>query len=113
MPANYSDWTPSTPNTHPAAVASLTRAVVNVRAIRVSGATYRDSQPMDGVFELVGEVPQEVNSEERYEVYCAWFGVKPPTCYPRILVRSGAYEILNDFTGEVIDNISASPSLDE
>jgi hypothetical protein len=81
--------------------------VIGVPAIRVRGATYRSCQPIDGVFELVSPIPQQVAGEERYEVYCAWFGVKPPTTYPRILVRPGDYELLSSYSGEVIDNLSA------
>jgi hypothetical protein len=78
-----------------------------VPAIRVRGATYRGSRPIDGVFELVTPTPQQVAREERYEVYCAWFGVKPPTKYPRISVRPGGYQVLSSYSGKVIDNLSA------
>lgn len=108
MPANYPDWDDSaTPHTDSRAAVSRYRSVSGVRAIRVRGATYRDSQPIDGVFELVGSQVQQVNGEDRYEVYCAWFGVKPPTTFPRISVRPEVAELLENYTGEVIDNISS------
>src|SRR5689334_1487373 len=107
MPANYPEWNDGvTPHTHPAAVATRTRVVNGVPAIRVHGATYRGSQPLIGVFELVMLTPQYVAGEERYEVYCAWFGVKPPTTYPRLSVQPGSYELLAGYSGDVIDNIS-------
>jgi hypothetical protein len=61
---------------------------------------------MDGVFELVDSKVQNVAGEERYEVYCSWFGVKPRTKYPRIRVNSNSIEMLPNYTGEVIDEIS-------
>jgi hypothetical protein len=105
MPANYPDWREDTPHTDALAKATHTRTVTNASAIRVRGATYRGSQPIDGVFELVDAVPRSVDGEERYEVYCAWFGVKPLTTYPRISVRDG-FELIANYSGTVIDNIS-------
>jgi hypothetical protein len=52
-------------------------------------------------------VPQRVRGQERYEVYCAWFGVKPLTKYPRIAVRPDACELIPSYSGKLIDNISA------
>lgn len=107
MPANYPDWISGvTPNTHSNAIPTRTRSVVGVPAIRVRGARYRNCRPLDGVFELVNRAPQQIAGEERFEVYCAWFGVKPPTNYPRLIVRPGGYELLSSYTGTVIDNIS-------
>lgn len=96
-----------TPNTDARARAFGHRTVSCVPAIRVRGATYRGSQPIDGVFELVDSRPRRIKGEERYEVYCAWFGVKPFTCYPRLSVMPDACELIPSYTGEVIDNISA------
>jgi len=108
MPANYPNWERGvTPHTDPGARASRTRAVSGARAIRVLGARYRGSQPIDGVFELVDSRPQQVKGEERYEVYCAWFGVKPFTRYPRLALSPDACELILNYSGEVIDNISA------
>jgi len=108
MPTNYPNWELGvTPDTDPSARISRTRHVSGVRGVRVRGATYRGSQPIDGVFELVDSRPQQVNGEERYEVYCAWFGVKPFTKYPRISVSQDACELIPSYSGEVIDNISS------
>lgn len=83
MPANYPEWDSGvTRHTQADATATRTQAVSGVPAIRVRGARYRSSRPLDGVFELVSPTPQQVAGEERYEVYCAWFGVKPRTTYP-------------------------------
>lgn len=107
MPRNYPIWNADDkiPNTNVHALPSRTLSVTNVLAIRVRSATYRSCQPINGVFELVSDVPQSVANEERFEVYCAWFGVKPRNRYPRISV-GGNYEIIQNYTGDVIDNIS-------
>ena len=108
LPANYPEWVSGvTPDTHEHATVTRSRTVSGVPGIRVRGATYRGCRPIDGVFELVALNPQRVAGEERYEVYCAWFGVKPLTTYPRISISPGHYEILPDYSGEVIDNLSA------
>src|SRR3954462_9080950 len=94
LPGNYSTWVRGkTPPTRPNARPSRWRQVTGVSAIRVRGATYRNSQPFDGVLELVSTDPQPVNGEERYEVYCSWFGIKPKTVFPRISVIPGQFEI--------------------
>jgi hypothetical protein len=96
MPANYPDWIKGkTPHTHSKAHATgLRRVDQPCLAIRVSGATYRGSLPIDGVFELVADA--WVKDEPRYEVFCSWFGVKPFTCYPRI--KAAACEPLHNYT---------------
>lgn len=95
MPANYPVWdNDSTPHTDPNARASRTRVVSNVPAVRVRGATYRGSQPIHGVFELVDCHVQHVNGEDRYEVYCGWFGVKPPTVLPRTSATARSAPVL-------------------
>jgi hypothetical protein len=108
MPMNYPEWVSGvTPHTHPDAQMTRHRNVGGVVAIRVTGATYRGSQSIDGVFELVSDRPQQVAGEQRFEVYCAWFGVKPHTKYPRISVLPGGWKILPNYSGEVIDNLAA------
>ncbi len=108
MPANYPNWTDSDNiyRTHPNAKPTRWRYVKGVLAIRVQSATYRKCRPLAGVFELVSELPQLVRGENRYEVYCAWFGVKPKYKYPRISVDPGHFEIISNYSGEVIDNLS-------
>lgn len=106
MPANYPSWNDSTPDTHPKAKPTRWRYVKGVLAICVENATYRRSLPFNGILELVSEQPEKVNGEDRYEVYCAWFGVKPPRKYPRISVGEGKFKIIPNYSGEVIDNLS-------
>jgi hypothetical protein len=107
MPANYPTWNYGiTPDQNPNAYATRIRVVHDVHAIRVRNATYRKSRPIDGVFEVVSLIPQAVKGGDRYEVYCAWFGVKPPTKYPRIFVAPENCEVLTHYSGDVIDNIS-------
>lgn len=107
MPANYPDWVHGvTPTTNPDARVTRYRRVSGAKPISVTGATYRGSRPIDGFFELVLDTPQQVAGEQRFEVYCAWFGVKPHTKYPRISVFPGGWKILLNYSGEVIDNLS-------
>ena len=106
MPANYPRWNESTPSSHPKAKPTRWRYVKGVPAISVQNATYRGCLPFNGILELVSIHSQKVHGEERYEVYCAWFGIKPPTVYPRIYVDQGHFEIIHNYSGEVIDNLS-------
>ncbi len=110
MPANYPRWKDGvTPCTHSAARPKKWRPVKNVTVIRVSGSTYRDCQPMQGVFEVVNPknpIRRWKGGELRCQVYCPWFGVKPPTTFPNIIVKGGLYTVEGDYTGEVIDDIS-------
>src|SRR4051812_11169286 len=55
--ADYGQWD-GHPHTNKHARPTRFRPVEGVRAIRVSGATYRGCAPVDDVFELVGE-PKE------------------------------------------------------
>jgi hypothetical protein len=108
MPTSYPDWVKGvTLHTHKDAKPSRTRFVRNVPVIRVTGATYRGCAPIDGVFELVDRQEHWLKGECCYEVYCAWFGVKPYTVFPRIIVNPKGCEIVENYTGEVIDNLSA------
>jgi hypothetical protein len=107
MPAYYPTWDYGvTPDQNQNAYVTRTRVVHDVQAISVHNAIYRKSRPINGVFEVVSLTLQAVNGEERYEVYCAWFGVKPPTKYPRIFVAPENCEVLIHYSGDVIDNIS-------
>lgn len=105
MSALYPDWCASTPHTSTQAKPTRYRHVSGVAVIKVKGATYRKCPPIADVFELVTREPQNVDGEGRFEVYCAWFGVKPLKNYPRISPGVG-YTIEEDYTGKVVDNIS-------
>jgi hypothetical protein len=108
MPANYPEWVSGvTPHTNSDAHVTRHRKVDGAKVIRVTGATYRGSRPIDGVFELVSDRPQQVAGEQRFEVYCVWFGVKPHTKYPRISVTPSGWKLLRNYSGDVIDNLSA------
>lgn len=109
MPVDYPDWIPNvTPNTSLNAKPTRKRTVENRPAIAVDGAQYRGCKPFTGVLELVDVNPRRVDGEDRYEVYCAWYGVKPRSSFPRI--SPGVFEIFPKYTGQVIDNISDETS---
>lgn len=105
MPASYPDWdTLPAPRTHTGACVTRWRQVRHARIIRVQQATYRGSG-FDGIFELVEGRPQP-DGKGRYEVYCAWFGVKPNTQFPTLAVAEGRWAIESDYSGKVADNLS-------
>lgn len=109
MPAIYPNWFPGTiPHTNGAAKPTKWRSVQNVVVIEVNGATYRNSKPIDGIFEVVDVAnPTKIfKGKLRSEVYCSWCGVKPPTVFPQILIQNCKYKIINNYTGNVIDNLS-------
>lgn len=105
MTSNFKEWNNTTPHTSHKATATDTRQVKNVNAISVKGATYRGCQPIDGIFELADTQMKSISGDIRFEVVCGWFGVKPYNSFPQIKITND-YEIIKDFTGEVIDNIS-------
>jgi hypothetical protein len=107
MPTTYPTWNDSTPNTDWGAAVKKTRTVKNVAAIEVQSATYRSCAPLSGVFELVNPdaKPRMLWGSLRAEVYCAWHGVKPPTCYPQLIVGTD-YKIHPNYSGKVVDNLA-------
>jgi hypothetical protein len=84
------------------------RYVEGVKAIRVTGGTYRNCEAIDGVFEVVNEPKDHKKLGTRVEVRCGWFGEKPRTCYPKLEVDRSRIEVIENYTGEVIDNIGDS-----
>jgi len=71
--------------------------------------------PIDGVFELVAD-PKDIKKKpgmQSAEVKCSWFGVKPKTCYPHLTVDPARYQILENFEGEVIDEIGNPRAISE
>jgi hypothetical protein len=42
----------------------------------------------------------------RAEVYCSWHGVIPIKSYPRILLPPDGFELIYNYSGKVLDNIS-------
>ena len=73
-------------------------------------ASYRGAM-FEGVFELedqVSENPIRVTPKGKpyVRVICAWHGVTPDTEYPGLdLSYAKSQDMLNDYTGEVADNI--------
>lgn len=105
MPAEYPIWkSGETPNT----LQGPSDAVARRRQRdRDPGRRCQVSRQQSAdVFELVSTDPSHRQGQERYEVYCAWFGVCPPTVFPRILVRRGSFRIITQYTGSVADDIS-------
>lgn len=99
----YPNWDSKSPHTHEEAKVTKTRDVADVYAIKVTGAKYRLAT-LDGVFELVN--PPTTELPGRVTVRCSWFGVTPPTTYPKLLI-SGATVIREpNYTGKVADDIS-------
>ena len=109
MPPKYPNWKRGvTPHTNAQAGPSAYRAERGVTAIRVKNARYRNSQPLNGVFQVVDPASPitKRNGQLSCQVHCSWFGVKPFTCHPHIIVQRGSYTILPNYTGRVIDDIS-------
>lgn len=110
MPANYPIWsTKNPPHTSNTAVPNKFRKVSNVTVIEVSKAKYRNSKPIDGIFEVVTpSSPTRIyKSKLRCEVYCSWFSIKPPTVFPQILLETPGcmFNITHNYFGDVIDNL--------
>ena len=107
----YPIWTEETPHTDPKARIKRYRVVTCVRVIKVKNASYR-SAPLNAVFELENqnknEHPIDIKPSGKVvaKVVCAWHGVVPPTTYPQLNLTVANYTILDDYTGEVADNIA-------
>ncbi len=106
----YPDWKADTPHTDSDARISQLRFAQNVRAIRVENASYR-SAFLTGVFELddnknTDPVKMQPAGKEKARVVFSWHGVTPRTSYPKLDLSLAKYEVLNNYTGEVVDNVS-------
>lgn len=77
----------------------------------MKNASYRNA-PLSGIFELENQDryadPIEIKPKGKVlaKVICAWHGVVPPTTYPQLNLTSANYTVINNYTGEVVDNIS-------
>jgi hypothetical protein len=107
----YPNWSEGTPHTDYNAKISKYRLVDNVRAIEVFKASYRGAT-FDGIFELenqninIDPIIEMPSGKTKVKVICSWYGVKPPTTFPKIdLTNVGSYKILDNYSGEVVDNI--------
>ena len=93
------------PHTNPNAQPKSERRVVDVLAIRVELASIRGAT-VSGVFELADN-PQPItiyNGELRAEVKCLWYDRKPTTTWTHLLL-SKKWELIKNYSGEVVDNI--------
>lgn len=107
MPSNYDIADHSTLRSDWGAKPQQYRMVTNSTVIRLERATHRGCEPFAGTFELVAPSndPRQFQGKLSVEVYCAWHGRKPLTCFPHIHIL-GKYEVLDGYTGEVVDNIA-------
>ncbi len=100
-----------TPHTDPKAKINRFRDVTNVRAIKVINASYR-SASLSGVFELENQNEDPIDETPKgkilAKVICAWHGVVPPRTYPRLNLDNADYTVLENYTGQVADNIARS-----
>ncbi|TWO69497.1 hypothetical protein FN976_19625 [Caenimonas sedimenti] len=105
----YPQWADGkTPKTHPQARPQAWRPVQNATVIHVKGATYRGSREITGTFQLADseQGPVAHAGKLRVEVLCSWFGVKPPTTFPKLVVQPGDFRVESGFSGDVVDDIA-------
>ena len=110
MPPPYPIWIPGiTPHTNSRATVMHRRTVLNTTVIKVNGSTYRNCLPINDTFELVNpnQIPRYYHGALRIEVLCSWFGVKPPTTHPNIIVLPNQFQILNVAQCDVVEDIRA------
>ncbi|MFZ5453998.1 MAG: hypothetical protein ACOZF2_19280 [Thermodesulfobacteriota bacterium] len=108
----YEDWKQGiTPNTNYSAKIRSVRNVSNVRVIEVEGAMYRGAY-LKGIFELENKLKNDdpviaqPSGKRKVKVVCAWYGVKPPTTFPQLDITNAKYNIVENYSGEVADNIA-------
>lgn len=100
-----------TPHTDYNAKISSVRKVNNVRVINVEGAIYRGAY-LKGIFELEIQAKNYdpvifmPSGKRKVKVLCCWHGVKPPTTNPNLDITNANITIIENYTGEVADNIS-------
>lgn len=107
MPSNYPIADHSTPQSDWGAKPKRYRAVKNAFVIEVTAATHRGCEQFSGFFELVApqKEPRQFRGKLSAEVYCAWRGTKPLTCFPHIHLL-GSFKLHPNFSGEVVDNLA-------
>lgn len=99
----YPNWIKGiTPMTEERARVTKKRFAKNVKAVKVSGGEYRKAI-LNDIFEVADMNPRRKN---RIVVKCSWFGVTPPNIYPQLDISNGRFQYLENYTGEVVDNIS-------
>lgn len=109
----YPDWTRPGRCTDTTARVCRYRYVSLIRAVRISGGTYRKA-PVDGVFELFEpsrKNPIEVQpaGKRKVRVICASRGCKPNGggrgVHVDVSNSASTIEVLEHYSGEVVDNI--------
>ena len=108
----YENWKQGiTPHTDYNAKVRSFRKVSNVRAVEVEGAIYRGAY-LKGIFEIEIQLKNDdpviikPSGKRKIKVICAWYGVKPPTTFPQLDITNAKYNIIENYSGEVTDNIS-------
>jgi hypothetical protein len=93
------------PHTNSNAQQKSERRVVDVLAIRVESASIRGAT-VSGIFELADN-PQPItiyNGDLRAEVKCFWYNRKPTSTWMHLSL-SKKWELIRNYSGEVVDNI--------
>ena len=104
--AGNTDWE-GIPHTSPNASPVEMRRVVDVLAIRIRNGHLRGSDIKEGVFELadVAQPFDVFDGKTRVEVKVCWFERKPKTTWAHITLN-GEWELLRNYSGNVVDNIA-------
>ena len=107
MPATYPTWTHATLRSDWGASPKRYRTVKNANVIEVEAATHRGCAPFSGLLELAVPLKDTRMYQGKLsaEVYCAWHGTKPLTCYPHIHIME-KYKSHLGYSGKVIDNLA-------
>lgn len=109
----YPDWGQHSRNTDPRARVCRYRHESGVRAIRITGGSFR-SAPVSGVFELyeperADPIEVQPKGKRLVKVICGWRGGKPNSSGIGASINlsdpASHTEILEDYSGEVVDNI--------
>ena len=100
------DWS-SVPDTNPNAKPTAHRQVKHVLAVLVHEGFLRGSKFNDCYFEVADskEPFDTFAGKTRVEVQVLWFGRKPATTWAHVTLI-GKYELLRNYSGEVVANIS-------
>jgi hypothetical protein len=107
-------WAPGTPHTDQNATVCRFRHVENVRGARIKEGTYRGAL-VSGIFELyqptlANPIKVQPSGKRKVEVICAWHGFVPNKnrgASIDISSSQSTVELLENFTGEVVDNIGS------
>ena len=103
----YPKWKDGIKHTDPRARITKWRNEESVRVIEVYNASYRNAVFSD-VFQLeqgVGDPIYIYRGDPRVKVVCSWYYVIPSTTYPQINLANARYQIIENYSGLVADNI--------